>query len=81
MALFDCLNREFGSDPDIDQVDAAVRSRMQAGLDELARQRKLPTSVEHPLEREVGEPVGHEVSSVMASFRAGASADCHRYYY
>jgi len=42
MALFDCLNREFGSDPDIDQVDAAVRSRMQAALDELARQRKLP---------------------------------------
>jgi 1-acyl-sn-glycerol-3-phosphate acyltransferase len=36
------IEEEFGSDPDVDQVDAAVRSRMQAALDELAQQRKLP---------------------------------------
>jgi 1-acyl-sn-glycerol-3-phosphate acyltransferase len=32
----------FGADPDVDQVDAHVRSMMQAALDELARQRRLP---------------------------------------
>ena len=36
------IQEEFGPDPAIDQVDAAVRSRMQAALDELARQRRLP---------------------------------------
>lgn len=33
---------EFGPDPDVAEVDAAVRARMQAALDELARQRRFP---------------------------------------
>jgi 1-acyl-sn-glycerol-3-phosphate acyltransferase len=36
------VEEEFGPDPDIAEVDAAVRARMQAALDDLARQRKLP---------------------------------------
>jgi 1-acyl-sn-glycerol-3-phosphate acyltransferase len=32
----------FGDDPDVDQVDAHVRSVMQVGLDRLARNRRLP---------------------------------------
>ncbi len=36
------IRAEFGQDPDIDEVDAVVRSRMQAALDELAAQRRLP---------------------------------------
>ncbi len=33
---------EFGSDPDVDEVDAHVRAVMQAALDDLARQRRFP---------------------------------------
>ncbi|MBW3663930.1 MAG: acyltransferase family protein [Actinobacteria bacterium] len=33
---------EFGDDPDVDEIDAEVRGRMQAVLDELARQRRFP---------------------------------------
>jgi len=33
---------EFGPDPDVAEVDAAVRGRMQAALDELKRQRRFP---------------------------------------
>lgn len=33
---------QFGEDPDIDEVDAHVRSVMQTALDELAAQRRLP---------------------------------------
>lgn len=33
---------QFGEDPDVDAVDAHVRSVMQAALDELASQRRLP---------------------------------------
>jgi hypothetical protein len=33
---------QFGDDPDIDAVDALVRSVMQAALDRLASQRRLP---------------------------------------
>ena len=33
---------EFGEDPDIDEVDLHVRVVMQAGLDELARERRFP---------------------------------------
>jgi 1-acyl-sn-glycerol-3-phosphate acyltransferase len=36
------IRAEFGPDPDIDDVDRAVRSRMQAALDELAAQRRFP---------------------------------------
>jgi len=32
----------FGENPDVDEVDAHVRSVMQTALDELARQRRLP---------------------------------------
>jgi hypothetical protein len=32
----------FGSQPDVDEVDAHVRSVMQAALDQLARQRRFP---------------------------------------
>jgi hypothetical protein len=32
----------FGENPDVDQVDAHVRSVMQTALDGLARQRRLP---------------------------------------
>ena len=34
--------KEFGEDPDIDEVDAHVRRVMQRALDELAEERKLP---------------------------------------
>ncbi|CAA0118340.1 Uncharacterised protein [Mycolicibacterium vanbaalenii] len=33
---------EFGEDPDVDEVDLHVRAAMQAGLDELASQRRFP---------------------------------------
>ncbi len=33
---------EFGEDPDVDEVDLHVRVVMQAGLDELARERRFP---------------------------------------
>jgi 1-acyl-sn-glycerol-3-phosphate acyltransferase len=33
---------QFGDDPDIDEVDAHVRSVMQTALDELGRQRRFP---------------------------------------
>jgi hypothetical protein len=33
---------QFGDDPDVDNVDAYVRSMMQTALDGLARQRRLP---------------------------------------
>jgi hypothetical protein len=36
------VESEFGPEPDVVEVDAAVRARMQAALDELARERKLP---------------------------------------
>ena len=36
------IREEFGDHPDIAEVDEAVRARMQAALDELARQRRLP---------------------------------------
>ena len=36
------IEAEFGPDPDITEVDAAVRARMQAALDELARERRFP---------------------------------------
>jgi 1-acyl-sn-glycerol-3-phosphate acyltransferase len=36
------VEEEFGPDPDIGRVDAAVRTRMQAALDELARERRFP---------------------------------------
>lgn len=36
------LEEEFGPAPDIDEVDRAVRARMQTALDELARKRRFP---------------------------------------
>jgi 1-acyl-sn-glycerol-3-phosphate acyltransferase len=36
------VEQEFGPDPDVDEVDRAVRERMQAALDELAKQRRFP---------------------------------------
>jgi 1-acyl-sn-glycerol-3-phosphate acyltransferase len=36
------LFAQFGENPDVDQVDAHVRSVMQTALDRLARQRRLP---------------------------------------
>ena len=33
---------QFGADPDVDEVDAHVRKVMQAALDELAAERRLP---------------------------------------
>ena len=33
---------EFGPEPDIDEVDAVIRSRMQDALDQLARERRFP---------------------------------------
>jgi 1-acyl-sn-glycerol-3-phosphate acyltransferase len=36
------VESEFGPEPDVVEVDASVRARMQAALDELARERKLP---------------------------------------
>ena len=33
---------EFGEDPDIDEVDAAVRERMQTAMNELKRKRRFP---------------------------------------
>ena len=34
--------KEFGDEPDIDEVDAHVRRVMQRALDELAKERRLP---------------------------------------
>jgi len=36
------IEAEFGPNPDVAEVDAAVRDRMQKALDELARQRRFP---------------------------------------
>ena len=36
------IREEFGEDPDIAEVDEVVRGRMQAALDELAKQRRFP---------------------------------------
>jgi 1-acyl-sn-glycerol-3-phosphate acyltransferase len=36
------LMREFGEDPDVDEVDAHVRTVMQEALDRLAEERRLP---------------------------------------
>ncbi|HTI76560.1 MAG TPA: glycerol acyltransferase, partial [Mycobacterium sp.] len=36
------VTAEFGDDPDVDEVDAHVRSVMQAALDRLAAKRRLP---------------------------------------
>lgn len=36
------IRAEYGEDPDIDGVDADVRARMQAALNELARKRRFP---------------------------------------
>lgn len=36
------VEAEFGPEPDIAEVDAAVRARMQAALDQLARERRFP---------------------------------------
>ena len=36
------VEEEFGPDPDVAAVDAEVRRRMQAALDELARERRFP---------------------------------------
>lgn len=36
------IEREFGPEPDVDEVDRAVRARMQDALDELARRRRFP---------------------------------------
>ncbi|MBV9831539.1 MAG: 1-acyl-sn-glycerol-3-phosphate acyltransferase [Marmoricola sp.] len=36
------VEAEFGPDPDVDEVDRAVRDRMQEALDELARRRRFP---------------------------------------
>lgn len=36
------ITAEFGPDPDIAEVDEVVRTRMQAALDELARERRFP---------------------------------------
>jgi 1-acyl-sn-glycerol-3-phosphate acyltransferase len=33
---------QFGEDPDVDEVDAHVRSVMQTALDRLGRQRRFP---------------------------------------
>jgi len=33
---------EFGENPDVDRVDAHIRTVMQLALDELARQRRIP---------------------------------------
>jgi hypothetical protein len=34
--------KQFGKHPDVDEVDAHVRSVMQTALDRLARQRRFP---------------------------------------
>ena len=36
------LVAEFGEDPDVTEIDAEIRRRMQVALDELARQRRFP---------------------------------------
>ena len=36
------IEAEFGPEPDIAEVDEAVRARMQDALDELARERRFP---------------------------------------
>ena len=33
---------EFGEDPDIDEVDAVIRERMQTAINELKRRRRFP---------------------------------------
>jgi len=36
------LEKEFGADPDIDEIDDVIRGRMQDALDQLARERRFP---------------------------------------
>ncbi|WP_211318720.1 hypothetical protein [Nocardioides silvaticus] len=36
------VEAEFGPEPDVAEVDEAVRARMQAALDQLARERRFP---------------------------------------
>jgi 1-acyl-sn-glycerol-3-phosphate acyltransferase len=36
------IEAEFGAEPDVDEVDAAIRARMQDALDALARERRFP---------------------------------------
>jgi len=36
------IGAQFGDDPDVDHVDAHVRSVMQRALDRLGRQRRFP---------------------------------------
>ena len=36
------LVAEFGEDPDVAEVDAEIRRRMQVALDDLAKQRRFP---------------------------------------
>ena len=36
------ITAQFGDDPDVDEVDLHVRAVMQAGLDDLARERRFP---------------------------------------
>ena len=36
------ITAEFGADPDIAEVDSAIRTRMQDALDVLASQRRFP---------------------------------------
>ncbi len=36
------ITAQFGADPDIDEVDAHIRAVMQAALDRLACERRLP---------------------------------------
>jgi 1-acyl-sn-glycerol-3-phosphate acyltransferase len=36
------VGAQFGAEPDVDQIDAAVRQAMQKGLDELAAKRRFP---------------------------------------
>jgi hypothetical protein len=36
------LRKEFGRDPDVDEVYESVLGRMQAGLDSMAAERRLP---------------------------------------
>jgi hypothetical protein len=36
------ITKEFGTDPDVDEVDEHIRSVMQQGLDKLAAERRFP---------------------------------------
>ena len=36
------VRAEFGDDPDVAEVDAEIRSRMQGALDRLSRARRFP---------------------------------------